>query len=118
ILINFYSILKNKHYIFFFLTVLLSTTNTWSHTITVCSSCSVKTIHEAIQQASEGDTIFVKKEIYKEAKVKNDKFILIKGEYLPTIGGEEKGEIVAISADSGSIEGFKIINVGGRYTAD
>ncbi|HLV38224.1 nitrous oxide reductase family maturation protein NosD [Xanthomarina sp.] len=110
--------MKNKHYIFFFLTVLLSTTNTWSHTITVCSSCSVKTIHEAIQQASEGDTIFVKKGIYKEANLKIDKSITLIGEDLPTIDGEAKGEIITIGADNVTLDGFKIINVGVSYTTD
>lgn len=93
-------------------------TSVWAKTITVCSSCSVKTIHEAIQQASEGDTILVKKGIYKEANLKIDKSITLIGEDLPTIDGEEKGEIITIGADNVTLDGFKIINVGVSYTTD
>ncbi|RXJ50082.1 nitrous oxide reductase family maturation protein NosD [Gelidibacter gilvus] len=110
--------MKHKNYIIFFLTALLSMTNVWSNTITVCSSCSVKTIHEALQQASEGDTILVKKGIYKEANLKIDKGITIIGEDLPTIDGDAKGEIITIGADNVTLDGFKIINVGVSYTTD
>ena len=90
----------------------------WSKTITVCSSCAVKTIHEALKQASEGDTILVKKGIYKEANLKIDKSITLIGENLPTIDGESKGEIITIGADNVVLDGFKIINVGVSYTTD
>lgn len=118
ILINFNFILKNKHYIIFFLTALLSLTNLWSKTITVCSTCTVKTIREAIQEASDGDTIVVKKGIYKEANLKIDKSITLIGEDHPTIDGEQKGEIITIGADNVTLDGFKIINVGVSYTTD
>lgn len=110
--------MKHKHYIFFLLTVLLSITNVWSQTITVCATCNVKTIQEAVNQASEGDTILVKKGIYKEANIKIDKGITLIGEGLPTIDGEEKGEIITIGADNVTLDGFKIINVGVSYTTD
>nr|WP_034259825.1 nitrous oxide reductase family maturation protein NosD [Aequorivita capsosiphonis] len=97
---------------------MLSITNVWSSTITVCSTCSVKTIQEAVNQASEGDTILVKKGIYKEANIKIDKGITLIGEDLPTIDGEEKGEIITIGADNVTLDGFKIINVGVSYTTD
>ena len=97
---------------------MFSITSIWSKTITVCSSCPVTTIHEAIQQASEGDTILVKKGIYKEANLKIDKSITLIGEGLPTIDGEAKGEIITIGADNVTLDGFKIINVGVSYTTD
>ncbi|MGO3183595.1 MAG: nitrous oxide reductase family maturation protein NosD [Aequorivita sp.] len=110
--------LKTKHYIFFLLALLFSITNVWSQTITVCATCNVKTIQEAVNQASEGDTILVKKGIYKEANIKIDKGITLIGEDLPTIDGEEKGEIITIGADNVTLDGFKIINVGVSYTTD
>jgi len=78
----------------------------------------VKSIKEAVKQASEGDTILVKKGIYKEANIKIDKGITLIGEDLPTIDGEEKGEIITIGTDNVTIDGFKIINVGVSYTTD
>lgn len=117
-MINFNSILKNKHYIFFLLIGFFSFTNSWSQAITVCATCPVKTIHEAIKKASEGDTILVKKGVYKESNIKIDKSITLIGEDLPTIDGEEKGEIITIGTDNVTIDGFKIINVGVSYTTD
>ncbi|EGV44016.2 nitrous oxide reductase family maturation protein NosD [Bizionia argentinensis JUB59] len=110
--------MKKQHYILFFLTALMSIPSAWSNTITVCASCPIKTIQEAIQQASEGDTILVKKGIYKEANLKIDKSITLIGEGLPTIDGEAKGEIITIEADNVTLDGFKIINVGVSYTTD
>ncbi|MBA6151227.1 nitrous oxide reductase family maturation protein NosD [Gelidibacter gilvus] len=97
---------------------MFSITNLWAETITVCATCSVKTIHEAIQQASEGDTILVKKGVYKEANLKIEKGITLIGEGLPTIDGQEKGEIITIGANNVTLDGFKIINVGVSYTTD
>ncbi|WGF91615.1 nitrous oxide reductase family maturation protein NosD [Aequorivita marisscotiae] len=90
----------------------------WSKTITVCATCPVKSINEAILQAEEGDTVFVKKGIYKEANIKINKSIALIGENLPTIDGEKKGEIITIGTDNVTLDGFKIINVGVSYTTD
>ncbi len=91
---------------------------TQAKTITVCSSCSVKTIKEALEQAVDGDTILVKKGIYKEANLKIDKEITLIGEDMPTIDGEKVGEIITIGADNVTVDGFKLINVGLSYTTD
>ncbi len=90
----------------------------WAKTITVCSSCSVKTIQQGINQAEEGDTVRVKKGIYKEVDITIDKGIILLGENLPTIDGEDRGEIIKIVADNVTVDGFKIINVGTSYTSD
>lgn len=71
-----------------------------------------------MSQASEGDTILVKKGIYKEANIKINKSITLIGEDMPLIDGEEKGEIITIGTDNVTIDGFKIINVGVSYTTD
>ena len=78
----------------------------------------MKTIQEGIAQASEGDTVLVKKGIYKEVNIIIDKSIVLLGENLPTIDGEKKGEILKIVADNVTVDGFKIINVGTSYTSD
>ncbi len=98
--------------------LVFGTATGWAKTITVCSSCAVKTIQEGINQASEGDTVLVKKGIYKEVNIIIDKSIVLLGENMPTIDGEDKGEIIKIVADNVTVDGFKIINVGTSYTSD
>ncbi|WP_435373097.1 nitrous oxide reductase family maturation protein NosD [Aequorivita marina] len=110
--------MKNKPYILFLFIALFSIANVLSNTITVCATCSVKTIQQAVNQATEGDTVLVKKGVYKEANIKINKSITLIGEDLPTIDGEEKGEIITIGADNVTLDGFKIINVGVSYTTD
>lgn len=90
----------------------------WSKTITVCATCSVKTIKQAITLASDGDLIVVKAGIYRESNIVIDKSVTLKGENMPTIDGEKKGEIIIIDADNVTLDGFKIINVGLSYTTD
>ncbi|MCG2431873.1 nitrous oxide reductase family maturation protein NosD [Aequorivita sp. F64183] len=97
---------------------MFSLKNLWSQTITVCATCPVKSIKEAVKQAAEGDSILVKKGVYKEANIKIDKGITLIGENLPTIDGQEKGEVITIGTDNVTIDGFKIINVGVSYTTD
>ncbi|WP_416236504.1 nitrous oxide reductase family maturation protein NosD [Xanthomarina sp. F1114] len=110
--------LKKKHNTFFFIIALLFCTSVWTQTTTVCASCDITTIHEALQQASDGDTILVKKGIYKEANLKVNNSITLIGEDFPIIDGEEKGEVITIGADNVTLDGFKIINVGVSYTTD
>lgn len=111
-------ILKHIPQIIAFVLILFAFPGAIAKTITVCGSCSVKTIQAALDQASEGDTIFVKKGIYKEVNLKIDKGVTIIGEDTPTIDGEKKGEIITIGANNVTIDGFKIINVGTSYTTD
>lgn len=97
---------------------MFSTANMWSKTITVCATCPVKSIQEAVLQAEDGDTVLVKKGVYKEANIKINKSITLIGEAMPVIDGEKKGEIITIGADNVTVDGFKIINVGVSYTTD
>ncbi|TBW27994.1 nitrous oxide reductase family maturation protein NosD [Gramella sp. KN1008] len=90
----------------------------WGRTIEVCSSCEHQTVNAAIEKASAFDTIVVKKGIYKEFNLHITKPLSIIGEDYPVIDGENKGEIITIEADSVSVEGLKIVNVGTSYTTD
>ncbi|WP_394348876.1 nitrous oxide reductase family maturation protein NosD [Aequorivita antarctica] len=110
--------MKKTLYIFTFFLLVFGTTSAWAKTITVCSTCAVKTIKEGVAQASDGDTVLVKKGIYKEVNIIIDKSIILLGENLPTIDGEDRGEIIKIVSDNVTVDGFKIINVGTSYTAD
>ncbi|HZW76848.1 MAG TPA: nitrous oxide reductase family maturation protein NosD [Flavobacteriaceae bacterium] len=102
----------------FILFLIIGGNGGFAKTITVCSSCEVKTIKQALELASDGDTILVKPGIYKEANIKINKSISLIGEGKPTIDGEEKGEIITIGAPHVTVDGFLIKNVGNSFTKD
>jgi nitrous oxidase accessory protein len=89
-----------------------------AETITVCETCTISSLKEAIAVATAGDTILVKKGTYKEYNIVVDKPLTIKGENFPVIDGEDQGEIIRIVADNVTIDGLFIINVGTSYTSD
>lgn len=92
---------------------------TYAQTIEVCSTCEVKTIKQAVQNAEDGDTILIKKGVYKEQDIHIiNKAIHIKGEDNPIIDGENKGTVISIRGNNFTIEGLTIINVGRSYTKD
>ncbi len=102
--------------IFFFYTGV--TCFAFSQKIEVCESCAITTLAQAIKEAKDFDTIIIKKGTYKENSLIIDKPITIIGINHPVIDGEAKGEIITIIADSVTIDGLFIINVGSSYTAD
>ena len=89
-----------------------------SQPIRVCKKCEVKSIKEGILMAKDYDTVIVEKGTYKEVNIKIDKPLVLQGENYPIIDGELKGEIITITADNVTVDGFFIINVGTSYTVD
>ncbi len=87
-------------------------------TLTVCSSCSIKSVKEGIRLASDFDTLIIKKGTYKEFNILVDKPLTILGENYPIVDGEEQGEIFRIASDNVTLDGLFIINVGTSYTSD
>ena len=90
----------------------------FAQNITVCETCEIRSLKQAIDTAKPGDTILVKKGIYKEFNILVDKPLTIKGEDFPVIDGEDRGEIIRIVSDHVTIDGLFIINVGTSYTSD
>ena len=90
----------------------------YSQNIEVCATCEFKSIKEAISKANRHDTILIKKGTYKEHNIIIDKPLTLLGEDYPMIDGENKGEIITIHADSVTVDGLHIINVGTSYTED
>jgi nitrous oxidase accessory protein len=88
-------------------------------TITVCKTCDIKTIKEAVLLSKDGDSIIVKKGIYKEQGIIIiNKSIHLIGEDNPVVDGEFKETIIKFTANNFSIEGFTFLNVGRSYTKD
>ena len=98
---------------FFFITLSIS-----AKQIEVCSTCTIKTIKEAIEIAEDGDEIYLKKGIYKENNIIINKSISLIGEEGVVIDGEDAGGIIIFEADNFIIRSLKIINVGMSYTVD
>lgn len=106
-------LIKNLFTLLLFYGITLNASN-----ITVCSTCEISSIKDAILLAKEFDTIFVKKGTYKEHTILIDKPLTIIGENYPIIDGKKKGEIITITSDNVTIDGLFIINVGVSYTED
>lgn len=87
-------------------------------TITVCADCGFSSIKEAIEMASDHDTLLIKKGTYKEFNIVIDKPLTMIGEGYPVIDGGDQGEIITIVSDDVTIDGLFIINVGTSYTSD
>lgn len=98
--------------------LLLSTFYVTANTIEVCSTCKVKTLKTASKLAKNGDTIFIKKGIYKEHNIVFSKPVVLLAENGVEIDGEESGDVLTFTADDFVVNGLKIINVGTSYTID
>lgn len=105
-------------FIVFCLSLSLSLGQVYGKTIEVCASCGTKTIKEAVANASDHDTIVIKKGNYKEYNIKITKPLTLLGIGNPVIDGENQGEIITIQADHVSLDGLTIVNVGTSYTTD
>ena len=89
-----------------------------AQTISVCNTCDVSTLKNAIATAKPFDTILIEKGTYKEHNIIIDKPLTVIGDNYPVIDGELKGEIITIVSDSVTVDGLFIINVGTSYTED
>jgi nitrous oxidase accessory protein len=84
---------------------------------TVCPTCSQKSISKAILLSEQGDTILIKKGLYKENKIIIDKPLSIIGEE-GTIIDSEGEEAITVISDNVLLQGLQIQNVGTSYTED
>lgn len=80
--------------------------------ITVDKNGPVSKITQALQLVSDGDTILVKSGIYREGNILIEKPISIIGQGYPVLDGENKFEIMTVSASQVTVMGFKFINTG------
>lgn len=117
-IISIKSLKTNKLYRRFFWILLLVGTTAQAQTIEVCSSCDVKSIQSAINQAAPHTTILVKGGEYHEGNIVINKPLKLIGEDYPIVDGDNDNEIITITADSVLIDGFQIQNVGTSYIKD
>ena len=74
-----------------------------------CADADFTTIQEAINNATEGDTVFVHKGIfYENVTVNKSLFLIGEDKDSAIIDGNKTGSVISINADSVSIRGFTI----------
>ena len=69
-------------------------------------------IHEAIAAATDGDTVWIERGVYKEKNILINKSITFLGNNYPVLDGEHQYEIISIKANGVTIKGFKIVHSG------
>ncbi|WP_245844870.1 nitrous oxide reductase family maturation protein NosD [Persephonella hydrogeniphila] len=87
-------------------------TFSYGKTITVCPTCEISSIKKALELADNGDTILIKKGIYKEGNILVKKSVKIIGEGYPIIDGQKKYEVITVKANNVLVKGLVIQNSG------
>src|SRR5687768_12780079 len=80
--------------------------------IKVGSQRLLKTIHQGIHAAHDGDTVLVEPGIYKERNIIVDKAILLKGVKYPVLDGESIYEVLSVKRSNVIVDGFKVQHCG------
>src|SRR5450759_2101094 len=90
--------------------------NTEGKIISVGKNKSVQSIQKALAIAQNGDTVLVYAGLYKEGNIFIKKSIVLKGINFPVLDGENKYEIISISANDVTVDGFKVQHAGRSET--
>lgn len=98
--------------------LLLSQSIVWAHQIMIGPNQEIKVIQRGIDQAGPGDTLIVWSGTYREGNIFVHKRLTILGKGWPVVDGENETEILTITADSVTIEGLQVQNVGVNYLKD
>ncbi|HQU71312.1 MAG: nitrous oxide reductase family maturation protein NosD [Calditrichaeota bacterium] len=106
------------HYATFVFLIVFSTLLVGANKIVVSPSGEYKTVKKAIETAQPGDTVWVENGTYPEYEITVDKPVTIIGEELAIIDAQKRGYIFNITADSVSIIGLTLNNVGVSFTKD
>lgn len=99
---------------------LLVISNIFGNTITVCDTCEISSIKQAISIADDGDDVVIEGGSYYENNIIIDKKLNVIGRDYPIVDGKniKDKEIFIIQSDSVSITGLKIQNVGPSFVKD
>lgn len=81
-------------------------------TIPVGPNQAYASLHKAIAAANAGDTVLVKKGVYKEGNIVLTKSIILLGEDGAVLDGEDKYEILTVSGQGIVIKGIRFQNSG------
>lgn len=84
----------------------------WSRIIPVGPKENIRTLHAGVATAQTGDTVLVKKGVYKEGNLQLTKSITLLGEQGAVLDGESKYEILTISGEGIVVKGLTFRNSG------
>lgn len=84
----------------------------------VCPDCSLSSVATGVEMADAGDTVLVKKAIYRENQIEIHQAITLLGEGKPVIDGMGENEIIVVFADGVTIQGLELRNVGISFLKD
>ncbi len=87
-------------------------------TLVVAPGGPVPTLTAAIAQAAPGDRIVVRPGTYREPTIVVDKPLTIVGEGMPVLDGEGERTILHVAADSVTVRGLRLENVGTSFMED
>jgi nitrous oxidase accessory protein len=90
----------------------------FGRTVEVCPDCDISSIKQGIEAASECDTIIVRGGTYTEGNIVVNKSLHLIGLDYPILDGLNETEILTITADHVTVDGFQIQNVGTSYLED
>ena len=96
----------------FILPTIFITTLVAARTIIVGKKQAVSTLHKAIEMAKDKDTILVEPGIYREGNLVITKSITLIGQNFPVLDGQNKFEILTVSGNNITINGFLFLNCG------
>ncbi len=97
----------------------LSQTPSSPAALTVCPSCDISSLREALERAPAGATVYVLGGVYRESTLVVRKPLTLIGEDNPVLDGEGKYEILVVdSVDGFRIEGFTFRGSGISFIKD
>ena len=89
-----------------------------ARTITVAPDGPIATLTEAVAQAQPGDRILLTAGTYREPTVVIDKPLTLEGQGDPVLDGEGERQLLHVRADSVTIRGLVLRNVGTSFVED
>ena len=89
-----------------------------AETLKVCKPCRYTSVKQAVQQAKPHDVVLVDGGVYQEYGIEINKPLTLRGENNPVIDSNFKGQILTITADDVTIEGFTLKNIATSYIRD
>ena len=87
-------------------------------TLDVCTTCAYTTIADALDAATDGDTVLVGPGTYREGPLVIDTTITLQGEGWPVLDGELEHAILTVSADRVVVRGLVLRDPGRSHVRD
>lgn len=100
------------------ITTLFIVTHLDARVIVVSPSGNIKTVSEAINKATDGDTVLIRKSVYSINNIVINKKITLIGDNFPTLDGGDKYQIFSITGSSVVVRNIHFANSGYSSVSD